>query len=58
MDDLFSIPLQKKIEQNLYEYMHQLLEEKERLKELFNEPFNILLPISAKLLDEGKFFFF
>jgi protein quaking len=32
--------------------MHQLLEEKEKLKELFNEPFNILLPISAKLLDE------
>ena len=39
---------------NLYDYMHQLLEEKERLKELFNEPFNILLPISARLLDEGK----
>ena len=40
-------------EHQLYEYMHQLLEEKEKLKELFNEPFNILLPISAKLLDEG-----
>jgi hypothetical protein len=40
-------------EHQLYDYMHQLLEEKEKLKELFNDPFNILLPISAKLLDEG-----
>lgn len=41
-------------EHHVYEYLHQLLEEKEKLKELFNEPFNIMLPISAKLLDEGK----
>ena len=33
--------------------LHQLLDEKEKLKELFNEPLNILLPISARLLDEG-----
>lgn len=39
-------------EHQVYEYLHQLLEEKEKLKELFNEPFNIMLPISAKLLDE------
>lgn len=39
-------------EQQIYEYMHQLLEEKEKLKELFNEPFTCLLPISAKLLDD------
>ncbi len=43
-------------EHQAYEYLHQLLEEKEKLKELFNEPFNIMLPISAKLLDEGLFF--
>lgn len=42
-------------EHQAYEYLHQLLEEKEKLKELFNEPFNIMLPISAKLLDEGKY---
>ena len=41
-------------EHQVYEYLHQLLDEKEKLKELFNEPFNIMLPISAKLLDEGK----
>ena len=41
-------------EHQVYEYLHQLLEEKEKLKELFNEPFNIMLPISARLLDEGK----
>ena len=43
-------------EHQIYEYMHQLLEEKEKLKELYNEPFSFLLPISAKLLDEGKFY--
>ncbi len=43
-------------EQHLYEYMQQLLEEKEKLKELYNEPFNIILPASARLLDEGKSF--
>lgn len=43
-------------EHQVYEYLHQLLEEKEKLKELFNEPFNIMLPISAKLLDEGNLF--
>ncbi len=42
-------------EHQVYEYLHQLLEEKEKLKELFNEPFNIMLPISARLLDEGNF---
>jgi hypothetical protein len=41
-------------EHQIYEYMHQLLEEKEKLKELYNEPYSFLLPISAKLLDEGK----
>ena len=41
-------------EHQIYEYMHQLLEEKEKLKELYNEPYSYLLPISAKLLDEGK----
>jgi hypothetical protein len=40
-------------EHQIYEYMHQLLEEKEKLKELYNEPFNILLPLSARLLEEG-----
>ena len=40
-------------EHQVYEYLHQLLDEKEKLKELFNEPLNILLPISARLLDEG-----
>ena len=41
-------------ELHLYDYMQKLLEEKEKLKELFNDPFNISLPISARLLDEGK----
>ena len=45
-------------EHQIYEYMHQLLEEKEKLKELYNEPYSFLLPISAKLLDEGKIFYF
>ena len=40
-------------EHQVYEYLHQLLDEKEKIKELFNEPLNILLPISARLLDEG-----
>lgn len=40
-------------EQQIYEYMHQLLEEKEKLKELYNEQYSFSLPISAKLLDEG-----
>jgi hypothetical protein len=40
-------------ETQLYDYMQQLLEEKEKLKELYNEPFSIVLPVSAKLLDEG-----
>jgi hypothetical protein len=40
-------------EQHQYDYMQKLLEEKEKLKELFNDPFNISLPISARLLDEG-----
>lgn len=39
-------------EHQIYEYMHQLLEEKEKLKELYNEPYSFLLPLSAKLLDE------
>ena len=43
-------------ENQLYEYIHQLNEEKERLKDLTNEPFNIALPICSKLLDEGIFF--
>jgi hypothetical protein len=45
-------------EHQIYEYMHQLLEEKEKLKELYNEPYSFLLPLSAKLLDEGKKFNF
>lgn len=47
-----SLEEQQQQTQQLYEYMAQLLDEKEKLKELFNEPFSILLPISAKLLDE------
>jgi hypothetical protein len=45
-------------ETQLYEYMQQLLEEKEKLKELYNEPFTIVLPVSAKLLDEGLLRFY
>jgi hypothetical protein len=45
-------------ELHMYDYMQKLLEEKEKLKELFNDPFNISLPISARLLDEGKNFQF
>lgn len=43
-------------EQQLYEYMHQLIEEKEKLKDLTNEPFNIALPMCSKLIDEGNCF--
>lgn len=43
-------------EHQLYEYIHQLNDEKERLKDLTNEPFNFALPICSKLLDEGNFF--
>lgn len=42
-------------EQQLYEYMQQLIEEKEKLKDLNSEPFNLALPMCAKLLDEGNF---
>lgn len=44
-------------EHQLYEYMQQLLEEKDKLKELFNEPINLLLPMCSKLLDEGIYIF-
>jgi hypothetical protein len=46
--------LQTAEELHQYDYMQKLLEEKEKLKELFNDPFNISLPISARLLDEGQ----
>ncbi|RNA43088.1 held out wings isoform X3 [Brachionus plicatilis] len=39
-------------EQQLYEYMQQLIDEKEKLKDLNSEPFNLALPMCAKLLDE------
>ena len=42
-------------EQQLLDYMHQLLDEKEKLKELFGEPYSTFLPISTKLLDDGKY---
>lgn len=48
--------VQNNDEHHLYEYMQQLLEEKEKFKEIFNESFNVTLPICSKLLDEGNYF--
>ena len=43
-------------ENQVYNYLHQLIDEREKLKELSNEPFNIILPTSVKLLEDGKCF--
>jgi hypothetical protein len=42
-------------EHQINEYLHQFFEEKEKFKELFNEPFNILLPWQQSYLTKVCF---
>lgn len=39
---------------NQCDYLQKLLEERDKLRELINEPFNLFLPLCTRFVEEGK----